>query len=426
MGNITEAIRFAPAPLIEEQPILEAAEQGRVSDHYNKVNMLVRRGGALVLGSLAIGGITSPAEAATVTNISYGQPVVTTEKYFSTNPAQIIGNVDIDNVQATIAGESQSSSSRVTILSYNRVSGIPKRYVRRETCKWVNDGYNSGVTINSSPSAKRATRFFRDRTRTYICKVPTSLSYTGWMKAGHDKNRDGVRDSGSNCGNIFSPISRKPREIIKTPVIMFPSALNLKLFTKAKATIFGNARCEDARGYSEAEFKGTGEGYAAVKVTSRVDATTRGNIVALASGSAITNAEADARGYAVAVCKDETVPSPPPTRPPSPPPVNHAPIVDLIGPQHVIVDDREQICGYVNDVENDIVSVAFSEVGNGNFVTPNYAGDEPGEVCRDYIAGTTPDNARVTLTAVDSANNIASDNESFPIEARPGGFRRAA
>ena len=96
-------------------------------------------------------------------------------------------------------------------------------------------------------------------------------------------------------------------------------------------------------------------------------------------------------------------------------PANNKPSVDLVGPQHVLTGGIVDICAYGSDPNNDIVSRNFSETGNGNFISGVYNGDEPGEFCQTYKAGTESDTATITANVTDSANNSAADSETFPI-----------
>lgn len=98
------------------------------------------------------------------------------------------------------------------------------------------------------------------------------------------------------------------------------------------------------------------------------------------------------------------------------PVVNLPPNVDLIRPQHLIVNGVAEVCAYESDPEDDIASRNFSEIGGGNFTSFIYPGDEKGEYCIKYTPGTLPeDNVSITYTVYDKAANKASDTESFPI-----------
>lgn len=97
--------------------------------------------------------------------------------------------------------------------------------------------------------------------------------------------------------------------------------------------------------------------------------------------------------------------------------------VNLIGPKHVKTDMIVDVCSYESAVNTSVIATQFSEVGQGEFISLPFAGDEPGEKCITYKAGTVAEADASISVLVTGANGAkASDTEHFPIDASTGEF----
>ena len=116
------------------------------------------------------------------------------------------------------------------------------------------------------------------------------------------------------------------------------------------------------------------------------------------------------------------------------PPADTVPTVNLTGLQHGITGDTVTWCAIPQDLDGlgDLKvdafgnRVQFSEVGQGEFTTANYPGNDPNEECINEFVGTQAEDQTVTATVTDKAGNSGSDTEIIHIVAAqqctPGGF----
>jgi hypothetical protein len=102
---------------------------------------------------------------------------------------------------------------------------------------------------------------------------------------------------------------------------------------------------------------------------------------------------------------------------PNPPPdvqPKFGPDVDVVGWQHILAGDEQLACAYERIGSAAIAQRNFSEQGSGEFVGFIRPGDEAGEWCIPYKAGTESGNASITYTAEDTNGLSDSDTEHFP------------
>lgn len=309
--------------------------------------------------------------------------------------------VDTETGVTIRAGKSwqrDKDASSVTIMGNHRVvsKAEVKEAKRDGDCFWVNgkkqEQYTEGVTANGVGMG-------RDYRKNLICEVDKDVNGDG--KVNDD---DIVR---AKCGNLVE--LEQPETFFDHVVwVEGKGFINVRAQSKATAKAF----CSTSDGLAGAEAYGYGAASAAGKL--RMKGGTR-TIVKRAQRMVDTKVEQSLAGKggaksnafaaAEAQCTEgnDTKPNIPNSSKPS---------VDVIGPQHVLANGVVDICAY--GIGN-IVSRSFSETGNGNFISPVYSGDEAGEFCQTYKAGTESDTATVTATVTDSANQSASDSESFPI-----------
>lgn len=240
-----------------------------------------------------------------------------------------------------------------------------------------------------------------------------------------DRNGDGKYDVRGDCGNAAIQGKAQPNKAKSNIWVNNFNKASVKLRSNVTVSARSGCRISVPGGEVYADSTGSASTKASVSVKMRNATQAHGKVLRsvktrqVASIAASLRTKATAEANAACISKGGNVPPPPP------PPRNNPPSVDLVGSQHIKVNGEQQICAYGNDPDgqNDIVSRTFSEQGNGNFISPVYPGDETGEFCVNYKAGTYADTAKVSATVRDSANNSASDEETFPIDdSSQGGF----
>lgn len=209
---------------------------------------------------------------------------------------------------------SSVATGAVTILSYIRAQGLPRKYVTPQNCFWSNGGENTGETIYgpSHPTSVNQVAWFYDSRETYVCHVPRSLSPTGFAKAA--------------CGNFFIPSTKPPENVhvINGKVIMVRNRANAKVTLNDSISVtaighdqFGNV-CGEATASAQAHEtvklkqyvkSGEGRGNIAVRLYDRI------------IGKLGLKASAEVNcGTTEVVITQSGSPSPTPTPSPTPPP----------------------------------------------------------------------------------------------------------
>lgn len=188
---------------------------------------------------------------------------------------------------------------------------------------------------------------------------------------------------------------------------------NLNLSATATATAYCQEGGAGASASATASASSKGSLRWLVKTNGRKYGSGRVKTVSRLEGRATGRASAKASAKVECSSQEVVIVKQPP---PPEQPQNNPPAVDLIGPQHVKTGGIYDFCSYESDPNNDIVGRSYSETGRGNFISNIYRGDEPGEYCITYKAGTEAENATVSVKVTDSANNMASDSETFPVD----------
>lgn len=232
-------------------------------------------------------------------------------------------------------------------------------------------------------------------------------------------------------GKLFRVLCKNPAATPKqipekrpTPAIFVNNNMKASLLLKAEVDMHAIAECRTSDGQASARSEIKGHGISVVKMSLRsfARAKGKGQLIQTTGASAEGKAIAELEGKASAVCAEkpaEVTPQPPTPPPPQPPTPNAPPSVDLVDQQHNTTDSRVQVCAVGRDQDNDIVYQDMTESGDGNFVTNIYAGDEPGEFCRDFAPGTAEGTVSITALVRDSAGQQASETETWPIVNKP-------
>lgn len=360
--------------------------------------------------ALGLGGAATAGRADAQT--SSGAPEVTTT----------VGPVKVDNITSRTASAKAVVSANMknrVVLAFrnpNGTSKVDKDYYSKHPKKcriFTPDQYdNSGSVLGKSPNRPR---FFDDNRTIIGCK--DSKSPTGWVKVGVPKNRrvlkDGFQPSkdiipGTDCNNIILPTIRKPYKppkIIPIVVRSFNEEVNFDLSAKVSA----KAQCS-------ADTWATSSAEARVHTHMKIAAILRGRLRS-AKEEFIAEQKAKIELDAKASCSEGSGSG-----------GNHAPVISIVNPQHVLVNGVQKICAYAQDPDgaNDIKSVIWSKTGNVNFTTGDYPGDESGEHCVGIVAGTYADTATITAIAVDKLGATGTDSALLPVvldtKGQPGGF----
>lgn len=221
-----------------------------------------------------------------------------------------------------------------------------------------------------------------------------------------DLDKDGDFDVRAECGNAVKVRQPKP----KLAKITHWVAKKAKIKVKAVANAHAEATCSTANTSASAE--GRGRGVAAIRQRIKFfqKSKAQGESIDLVSSiqlAAADEAKAKASANAYAQCQEG---------PSQPTPESSPPNVNVVGPQHLKTGGEFQFSSYENDPDSDIVDRAYSETGQGEFLSvAPFQGDEPGEWHMKYKAGTEPETACVTVNVRDAKNNTGSDTECFPV-----------
>lgn len=233
-----------------------------------------------------------------------------------------------------------------------------------------------------------------------------------------DLDNDGDFDVRAECGNKAKGVRPQPKKTEN--VLWVKSFKNVSAKVKDTANAMESATCHTANTSSMASAQASAKASGSIKLKSGVKAKGKGikKLITDVKGKAALDASAYAYANAEAQCSESTTPTTPkPPTPPTPenPQPKFPPAVNLVGWQHILAGDIQEICSYESDQDNNIVGRTYSETGNGEFVSFQYPGDEAGEHCIKYKAGTESDNGTITVTVRDADNQTATDTENFPI-----------
>lgn len=212
----------------------------------------------------------------------------------------------------------------------------------------------------------------------------------------------------TRCNNKVVKPKHVPEHPVQALFVRGAARTELKVEAASNSHAEASATCPGSYGFGMGDGSSRGSAEVSLKVLARARSKAkrvkaiRGQARISAEGSA--KASANSRAAAAAYCvNNQTFPVK----------VNHLPFTDEVRPQHILVNGEQQICEFESDPDNDIVSRNFSKTGNGNFISFVYPGNEPGEYCIDFKAGTTAGPNTVTAKVTDAANNTATDTEAF-------------
>ena len=362
---------------------------------------------ALAAGSIVAGVSTSAALA--------------TERSSTQTPNQVVGQSTSMNLNGvplraeSLASTTAGEKGKVTVLANINEHGTPSHLVRRAerngNCRTVNGRkeviYTEGWNVNGERAYGRDVRVSR------ICKIAGR-----WVRV--------------KCNNEVRVVPPKPPVQGRKLWVTNMNKAVLRVTSRARAT--ANANCVVPGASAVASAEGSGVATASVRFSSLVRGKHAPTAVSGFRFKVTTSAEAqaNANAYAKAEARCHAVPGvpppppPPPIGPPPPPPVvpvKNYPFVDLVDLQHMFVNGSAEVCAFGNDTggQGNIASRQMTESGDGNFISNIYNGDEPGEFCRRFAAGTTPGTAAITATVINREGAIAQDSESWPILSDQGG-----
>ena len=357
-------------------------------------------GAALTVGA-------QEAKAATTDQAVVGEPQITSQTTIVRIGSQ---SVNADALSTSKGG----AEGKVTILSNILTKGTPKAVVRKaeRNGKCVTRSGEKNVIHTEGWNVNGGREFGRDYRTSRFCFINGH-----WVRV--------------KCGNRAFINVPTPRPPVKGKVLWVSNMNKAVLSVKASAHAKAEAKC-DLPGASASAI---GEGSGSASANVRFKALARGkfgasnvrNFVNSYRSSATLEANADATADASAKANCST--TPPGDIPPPKERVNNPPTVDLVSPEHMFVNGTVEICAYGNDPDgqSDIASRSMTESGKGSFVSDIRSGDEPGEFCRDFFAGTSAGEAVITATVTDKAGKSSSpDTERFPIlddsNGGPGSF----
>ena len=259
---------------MEISPQLEVAPQVDIAR--NPFNFLgdYRVARAIVAGVSALGIGIGLAESATGAGAE--THITTSAPEHIKSAADLPDGVTLKFPGSEIVYESTSEShssvkasdvakGKLTILSYLKANGVPKKEITYPNCFWsVRGGMNSGTTIYNPNHPKLSqVEFFKDDRPTLVCK--DSASPTGYEKAGNHGPNGTIVD---NCGNYFIPFGKPPEHVtyVNTPVILekkFSDKMDISV--KASALAIGRDAsgriCGEAEATAKASEQVSVEGY---------------------------------------------------------------------------------------------------------------------------------------------------------------------
>lgn len=215
------------------------------------------------------------------------------------------------------------------------------------------------------------------------------------------------------CGNKarFSP----PKNHIPGTIVWVNNYNRANVEVSTKAYAVASADCKTPDGLASASASGRADAHTSASLSIKSAMKARGSVQRLKSStqtSASAEAVSKASAQAEASCVSQNTITPPGI--PPKPPEKLPPTVDLVDLQHTLVNGEAQVCAY-GKPPNTITYQNMTESGDGNFISDIYSGDEPGEFCRVFKAGTSPGMAIITASVADTSGNSASETESWPI-----------
>lgn len=214
-----------------EQPMIGQPEQNAGFMDSIRNTWFGRNAAKLAIAAACFGG----GELALANAASADGAPVTAGELPSTVTLTIPGAENVDTAPGSgSATASDFANGRVTVLSYIRANGLPKKFIDKNRCFWADGGYNSGETINGPvhPTNANQVKWFYDPRETYVCHVPKSLSPTGLAKAGNKGPNGKLVD---DCGNFWS--SKPPEHVVQGRVELVRNAAKAKIRVSAQSAI---------------------------------------------------------------------------------------------------------------------------------------------------------------------------------------------
>lgn len=318
-------------------------------------------------------------------------------------------------VHGSHAWQKDGDHSHVTVMGNHRVVSKTEVQQAKEDgqCFWVNGKkvkmYTEGHNVNG-------TAFGRDYRKNLVCHVNEDVNGDGKV----DDN-DLVR---AECGNVV--ILRETPQGAIEQVIWVAGKGKLRVHADSEAT--AKADCSTTDGHASAEAYGHGEASANgfVKLTGKTKVDVKkaqGKVDQLINQSMAGQGGAKSKAFAEADAQCTEGPGPGPG--PGPSPNNNAPFVEVDNPNHIGASDTIAFCERESDSDGTIVDRQFIiKQGGGNFTSPVYPGNDPGEECRDYTSRSTAAGPDVILevTVTDSGDvnganvkTATADTAPFPV-----------
>lgn len=292
-----EQDQFAPVEAVADQ--YEQGMLGRIAEGAQKFGNIVKRGGAVMLGSLALGGA---AEGTINTESAYGTSV-------STNVTEVKGNTTVSVGGSTMTDEAYA---KATVLANHRVVSKAKiqKAKKEKRCKTV-DGSEQEVWTEGLSG--NGTRYGRDKRESLMCKVKINGKNT-WIRA--------------VCGNRVR--FQMPKKAVPGRAIWVNTLNNANVKVTSTAVAKAEADCKTATSSAKASGYGEASAYGKISYKASIKSKSLDKLIVSKKLSASAEAKAKASATASATCS-ETITTPPPVVTPTkdgtqtPPPPANAP-----------------------------------------------------------------------------------------------------
>jgi hypothetical protein len=360
------------------------------STRFNKVNNLLRRGGAVMLGSLAMGGSGLAAETASA-DTTVNAPQIT-----STNT----------NLTIKVAGSNMSESqfSRATVIAnYRTISKAKIKKLEKQGKCEVIDGKKVNVWTQGHTETGRP--YGIDTRKSLMCKNVTvdkhGDKHTTWYRAA--------------CGN--KTVFHQPKKVVQYPI--WVNSLNSAHITvKAKSNATAQAECKTEN--TSAMGFGHGEGSASATATVRAALKAKSKKLKEMISSGKVKAEAEAKSTATAkaaaICIEQSGNTPPPATPPKDVCPNIAGNQETVPPNYFV--DQNGNCVQSKDGTQGPGAGTPGNTDTGSTVGGPGAGGQPGNTTESYQCYDSPDsqngdlnpNTEGGIMYVDSASKVDQMN----------------
>lgn len=267
--------------------------------------------------------------------------------------------------------QSDLDSGRFLVLTTGKAMSRAKvrRLKAAGRCMTIGAGTKNPWFLNQGHNGT-GTQYGWDHTRLLACR-----------------GRDGVLRS-TRCNNKLKLVEQPPEHPVQTLFVRNRATARLRVSAESSASADATATCDGSSATGSGNGHGSSGASMRIGVFARAhskgktleDLRTRASI----SGRGHAEADANSDAQASATCEShggggggghENLP----------------PHVEVDNPNHVLVNKVIAFCEIEGDTDGTIVEREFKiEQGGGNWVSNPYAGNDPGEFCRDYRGPSVP------------------------------------